>query len=144
MPAPLSIFDSPPPLPAVHASDFFAPQKTSAARLPRADVFTRNMVRGVFEVLAGVREVEQLARWMSEEVYRSLVVRASLAKRARSARGMPTPRDVHEIRSVRLFAPIDGVVEATVTAAGRARTRAVALRLEGIDGRWRVTALALL
>jgi hypothetical protein len=144
MTVPLSIVGSPAGAPSSHAEDFFARQKTSAAQLPRADVFTRNIVRGVFEVLAGVREVEQLARWTSEEVYRSLVVRASLAKRARSARGVPAPRDIHEIRSVHLYAPADGVYEATVTAAARARTRAVALRLEGIDGRWRVTALALL
>ncbi|MDF2047831.1 MULTISPECIES: Rv3235 family protein [Microbacterium] len=143
MTVPLTIVDSARLAPASQVDDF-APQKTPAARLPRADVFTRNIVRGVFEVLAGVREVEQLARWTSEEVYRSLVVRASLAKRARSARGVPVPRDVHEIRNVHLFAPTDGVFEATVTAAARARTRAVALRLEGIDGRWRVTALALL
>ena len=29
-------------------------------------------------------------------------------------------------------------------AAARTRTRAIALRIEGLDGRWRVTALALL
>ncbi len=144
MSAPHPLIDTTSPPAPVAVRDDFAPQRTSAARLPRADVFTRNIVRGVFEVLAGVREVEQLARWTSEEVYRSLVVRASLAKRARSARGVPAPRDVHEIRNVHLSSPADGVIEATVTAAARARTRAVAVRLEGIDGRWRVTALALL
>lgn len=130
--------------PAVRADAFFSPQRTSAADLPSADVFTRNVVRGVLEVFAGVREVEQLARWTTEEVYRAIVVRAGLAARARSARGVPVPRDVHQIRSVHLFSPADGVIEATVTAAARTRTRAIALRLEGIDGRWRVTALALL
>jgi hypothetical protein len=57
---------------------------------------------------------------------------------------MAAPRDVHEIRSVHLFSPVDGVFEATVIASARTRTRAIALRIEGLDGRWRVTALALL
>lgn len=124
--------------------EFFARQKTSTAQLPPPEVFVRNIVRGILEVLAGVREVEQLARWLSEEAYRSLVTRANLAARARSARRVPARRDVHEIRSVHISSPADGVIEATVTASARVRTRAIALRLEGMDGRWRVTALGLL
>ncbi|MFN3948733.1 Rv3235 family protein [Microbacterium sp.] len=124
--------------------DFFAPQRTPTAELPSPDVFARNTVRGILEVLAGVREAEQLARWLSEEVYRNLVARANLAARARSARRVSALRDVHVIRSVHLCSPADGVFEATVTASARVRTRAVALRFEGIDGRWRVTALGLL
>lgn len=124
--------------------EFFGPQRTPTRSLPPAETFARNVVRGVLEVLAGVREVEQLARWLSEDVYRSLTVRASLAARARSARRVTALRDAHEIRTVRVFEPADGIVEATVTAAARVRTRAIALRLEGLDGRWRVTALALL
>ncbi|HAM13867.1 MAG TPA: 3-hydroxyacyl-CoA dehydrogenase, partial [Microbacterium sp.] len=34
--------------------------------------------------------------------------------------------------------------EGVVIVRGPARTRAVALRLEGMDGRWRTTSLALL
>jgi hypothetical protein len=36
------------------------------------------------------------------------------------------------------------VVEAVVIVRGRARTRAVALRLEGLDQRWRATAINVL
>jgi hypothetical protein len=36
------------------------------------------------------------------------------------------------------------VVEAVVIVQGPARTRAVAMRLEGMDGRWRATSLAVL
>lgn len=129
---------------AVRSDAFFAPQRTSSDELPSAEVFIRNVVRGVLEVFAGVREAEQLARWTTEDVYRAIVVRAGLAARARSARRMAAPRDVHEIRSVHLFSPVDGVFEATVIASARTRTRAIALRIEGHDGRWRVTALALL
>jgi len=129
---------------AMELSEFFAPQRTPTTALPDPEPFLRNLTRGVLEVLAGVREVDQLARWLTEDPYRKLVTRANLAARARSARGMPAKRPVHSILSARHSAPVDGVVEAVVVVQGPARTRAVALRLEGMDGRWRATSLALL
>lgn len=124
--------------------EFFAPQRTPSAALPEPDPLLRNLTRGVLEVLAGVREIEQLARWLTEDAYRGLLTRANLATRARSARGVPAARPVHTILSSRYCVPADGVVEAVVIVAGPARTRAVAVRLEGIDRRWRATSLALL
>jgi hypothetical protein len=131
----------------VHAaewSDMFAPQRTSGAELPDPEPLLRNLTQGVLEVLAGVRDIGQLARWMTEETYRVLTTRANLATRARSARGVPASRPVHAILSVRYSAPADGVIEGVVVVAGPARTRAVAIRLEGMDRRWRATSLALL
>jgi hypothetical protein len=125
-------------------SEFFAPQRTPSTALPDPDPFLRNLTRGVLEVLAGVREVDQLARWLTEDPYRKLVTRSNLATRARSARGMPAKRPAHAILSVHESSPADGVIEAVVIVQGPARTRAVALRLEGMDGRWRATSLALL
>jgi len=46
--------------------------------------------------------------------------------------------------SIRLCEPRDGAVEAVVIVRGRARTRAVAVRLEGLDKRWRATAINVL
>lgn len=125
-------------------SEFFAPQHTSSSSLPEPEPLVRNLTRGILEVFAGVREVDQLARWITEDAYRKLVTRSNLASRARSARGIPARRPVHTILSVRHQAPADGVIEATVVVQGPARTRAVAMRLEGMDGRWRATSLALL
>lgn len=125
-------------------SDPFEPQRTRAAELPDPEPLLRNLTQGVLEVLAGVREVGQLARWMAEDPYRVLVTRANLAARARSARGVAASRPVHGILTVHRSSPADGIVEAVVIVAGPARTRAVAIRLEGIDRRWRATSLALL
>jgi len=125
-------------------SEFFAPQRTSSEALPDPEPLLRNLTRGVLEVLSGVREVDQLARWMAEEPFRKLVTRSNLAARARSARGIPASRPVHTIMSVRYAAPADGVIESVVIVSGPARTRAVAIRLEGMDRRWRATSLALL
>lgn len=116
----------------------------SAESPPPLEVLVGTMVRGILEVVAGVRDPEQLARWMSEEVYRHLLTRTSLATRARSARRVQVYRVMHDIRSVRLSSPRDGVIEATVVVSGRMRTRAVALRLESLERRWRITALSLL
>ncbi|WP_169581635.1 MULTISPECIES: Rv3235 family protein [Microbacterium] len=129
---------------ALELSEFFAPQRTPSTALPDPEPFLRNITRGVLEVLAGVREVDQLARWLTEDPYRKLVTRSNLAARARSARGVPARRPVHSILSVHQSSPADGVIESVVIVKGPARTRAVALRLEGMDGRWRATSLALL
>lgn len=126
------------------AEEYFAPQRTAAAELPDPDPLLRNLTIGVLEVLAGAREVEQLARWLGEDAFRALVTRANLSARARSARGVPSAVPAYRVMSVRCHSPADSVVEAVVIVAGPARTRAVAIRLEGWDARWRATSLALL
>lgn len=130
-----------------HARDieeFFAAQRTGHAELPPPEPLMRNLTVGVLEALSGVREIEQVARWLSQEVFLKLVTRVNLATRARSARGMPAARPQHEILSVVTTSPADGVIEGVVVVATPARTRAIAVRLEGLDGRWRATSFALL
>jgi hypothetical protein len=124
--------------------EYFAPQPTPRADLPDPVPLLRSLTQGVLEVLAGVREVDQLARWFNEDAFRSLVTRANLWARARSARGVSPARPTFEIRSIRTSDPADGVVEAVVIVAGPGRTRAVAIRLEGLDRRWRAASLAVL
>ena len=85
--------------------EFFTHQRTSSEALPDPEPFLTNLTRGVLEVLAGVREVDQLARWLTEDAYRKLVGRANLATRARSARGVPASRPKHAILSVRHDSP---------------------------------------
>lgn len=129
---------------SVDLHEFFAPQPTSTSRLPDPEPLLRNLTVGILEVFAGVREIDQLARWLTEDAFRKLATRANLATRARSARGLPATRPVHSIVRVRYDAPADGVIEGVVIVSGPARTRAVAVRLEGLDSRWRATSLALL
>lgn len=128
----------------LHVADDDAPERTSTSALPDPEPLLRNLTQGVLEVLAGVRDSTQLIRWMSAEAYQGLVVRANLATRARSARGIAAARPAQAIRSVHYAVPADGIVEAVVVVGGPARTRAVAIRLEGLDRRWRATSLALL
>lgn len=49
----------------------FAPQPTPTAELPDPAPLLESLTRGVLEVLAGVREADQLARWFTEDGARS-------------------------------------------------------------------------
>lgn len=59
---------------------------------------------------------------------------AHLQRRAGLLSGNPRVRKSH------ICIPTDGVVEASITFSLRERIRAVALRLEGLDGRWLTTS----
>ncbi|BDZ38728.1 hypothetical protein GCM10025863_13420 [Microbacterium suwonense] len=69
-------------------------------------------------------------------------VRISLP--ARAARGIAPARPNFQILSIRVTEPADGVVEAVIVVVGPGRTRAVAVRLEGLDSRWRASSFAVL
>ena len=129
---------------ALEVAEYFAPQRTPSTDLPDPVPLLANLTIGVLEVLAGVREVDQLARWLGEDAYRALLARANLSARARNARGITPARPAYRIVSTHCSSPADGVIEGVVITAGPARTRAIAVRLEGWDGRWRATSVAAL
>ena len=128
----------------LEADEFFDHQPTPRSALPDPQPLLENLTRCVIEILAGARELEQIARWLSDEVYAHLLKRVMLSARARQAKALSPARPVFAIGSVTVCEPRDGVVEAVVVVRGRARTRAVAFRLEGLDRRWRATALHVL
>jgi hypothetical protein len=130
--------------PKYTSEDFFGHQPSPTATLPDPRPLLENLTRCVIEILAGARELEQVARWVSDDVYRHLLKRVVLATRARQAKGQPIARPTFSIGSLTVCEPRDGVIEAVVIVRGRARVRAVALRLEGLDRRWRATAINVL
>jgi Family of unknown function (DUF6459) len=130
--------------PHFDSDDFFGAQPASTSTLPDPTPLLENLTRCVIEVLAGARDLEQLARWVSDDVYRHLLKRVVLSTRARRARSQKATRPAFSIGSTSVCEPRDGVVEAVVIVCGRARTRAVAIRLEGLDSRWRATAINVL
>lgn len=121
---------------------FFGVQRSTD--LPDPDVLIRNLTHCVIEIIAGARELEQIARWLSDEVYARLARRVSFAARSRALKGTPAQRPRFTIMSVHTFAPCPGVREATVIVNMPQRVRAVALRVEGLDRRWRATSVAVL
>ncbi|WP_244255813.1 Rv3235 family protein [Rathayibacter sp. VKM Ac-2760] len=131
-------------LPATPAAAFFAPQPATRAELPDPEPILHCLTLLVVEVLGGSREIDQLARWLSDDVYRHLQKRVVMAARARSAKGRSTQRIPFTVGRVVITEPRDGIVEAVVLVHNRVRTRAVAIRLEGTDARWRATAINVL
>ncbi len=124
--------------------DFFGRQPCSSQDLPPSGPLLENLTRCVIEILAGARELDQIARWVSDDVYRHLLKRVVLSARARRTKGQSVTRPVFSIGTVTSFSPRDGVIEAVIVVHGRARARAVAIRLEGLDRRWRATAINVL
>jgi hypothetical protein len=115
----------------------FGPRPTATGDLPDPSAWARRMAQAVVEVLSGVRPMAQLVRWTSLEVY------AGLQSRCAPTTPAPAPGRRAVVRTVRVCLPADGVVEASAVVVARGRVQAVALRLEGLDGRWRMTALEL-
>ena len=126
------------------SDEFFGHQPATRTSLPDPEPLLENLTRCVIEILAGARDLEQIARWVTDDVYRHLLKRVVLSSRARQVKGLPAARPAFTIGSTSVCEPRDGVVEAVVIVAGRARTRAVAIRLEGLDRRWRATAINVL
>lgn len=112
--------------------------------LPDPEPLLRNLGRSVFEAMAGVREVEQMARWIAPEVYSGILARVQHATRARRIRGKSVRRPMIETRTCLWQSPRPGVVEATVLVDLGARVRAVVIRLEAFRGRWRAERLHVL
>ena len=83
----------------------------------------RRIAEAVVEVLLEHRSVEQVRRWVSREVFRSLSTPAESGRARRfAARSM--------LRSLRLHHPAAGAVESTVLIQEGERVRAVALRFD--------------
>ncbi|KTR03743.1 hypothetical protein NS184_13215 [Curtobacterium luteum] len=114
------------------------------AALPDPSDTARALALCVVEILSGAREVDSVARWISDDVHRHLQQRAALAARNRSAMRLPRARPVLRAERVVTCSPADGVVEATVVVHGRSHARAVAIRLEVRNERWRATAVGVL
>jgi Family of unknown function (DUF6459) len=124
--------------------EFFGHQPATRTDLPNPEPLLENLTRCVIEILSGSRELEQIARWVSDDVYRHLLKRVVLSTRARQARGQAITRPAFHLGPVTMSEPRDGVIEAVIIVRGRARSRAVAIRLEGLDKRWRATAINVL
>lgn len=127
------------------ALDFFPPEEdferrpTLRSELDDPRPFVAKMAQAVMEVVSGQRPAPQLIRHTSPQVYSVLARRALV-----SARRQPSgARRSAVVRRIRTCEPADGVVEACAVVVSHGRVRALALRLEGLDGRWLVTQLTI-
>ena len=84
-----------------------------------------------------MRPLTQLRRETAPELYALIGKAVVRTPRTRGAR-----RDGRAVRSVHVQEPPEGVVEVCATVVRAGRPSALALRLQGLDGRWRCTELA--
>ncbi len=120
----------------------FGPQPTARAQLPEPEPWAARLVQAVIEVRAGARPASQLIRWTNSSVYEAISRRPLDTTFSAPSNGNGRRRS-EIVRSVRTSEPVDGVVEVSAVVQRGPRCRAIALRLEGIDGRWQCTALVV-
>jgi len=123
-------------LPAVATEADFGPAWSRRADLPDPQVVGRRLLTLTLEAFAGRRSVGQIQPLVSPPLFTALSER----RRPRWCTEGTAPL---LISSVRVCEPVDGVAEVSAVARRGGRAHAVAARLEGIDGRWRCTALQI-
>jgi hypothetical protein len=108
--------------------------------LPDPKFWAGTFIQAAMEVAAGLRSAGQLIRWTTPEVHAILARRGALTARAR--RGIATTAKPR-VRALVACVPKPGVCEVSAVIAEPERVRAVAFRMEGLHGRWRVTELEI-
>lgn len=104
------------------------------------EVRSRRFVQALVEIIDGDRPAAQLVRMATDSVYDELVARlASLgAATSRGARVGPLST---RVASVHVEQPQRGGAEVSARIVQGGRSRALALRLDLVDGRWLCSAL---
>ncbi|MEY4639464.1 MAG: hypothetical protein RLY13_462 [Actinomycetota bacterium] len=126
------------------AEEYFGQQWDSTKDLPDPEPSLKALATGVIEVIAGTRQLDQLSRLLSEDVYQRLGKRAHAARMARASKGTKARHQNFSVQKLHCESPRDGVIESVVIVNSPRRARAVTIRLEGINHRWRATAVSVL
>lgn len=116
----------------------FGPQATPSGDLPEVEPWATGLIRSILECCSGGRPPRQLVRWMTPECHQQVSRRFTVAQR----RGGATLRH-SRVQRVRVCRPRDGVAEVSAVVHHEGRPRAIALRLNGADGRWVATEMLL-
>jgi hypothetical protein len=110
----------------------FAPQPTSASDLPKIEPLILQFIHNAVEIWSGRRSPQQLQQLCHYTVFGEL------------QRMTGSIKELGRVRKTRITEPLDGICEATVTIRFGDRLRVVAIRFEGLDGRWLCTYLNLI
>lgn len=119
-------------------------RRTRRDDLPEPAAWSRVLIPRLLEVVDGRRPAGQIRPWADDRVLATLTVIAAGARRRATVdipqvvRSMPPC-----LRSVHVCEPADGVAEVAARFTSGDRSRALALRLEGRDGRWCAVSIRL-
>ncbi len=136
-PLPFDAPEQPSALRLTAEPDPFGVRPTGRHELPEPAAFARRLVIGVIETATGRRSAAQL------RPHTSPTVQAGLARDAGRIDRLGTARRPATLHSLHLAEPADGVAEVAAVLRVGDRFRALALRLEGLDGRWRCVRLQI-
>lgn len=128
---------------------------TPRAALPDPGALAHKFAQAAVEIIAGDRPVAHLVRHATldvlDQLERTARHRAARAVellrvqgRASADSGVAGPSPARpRVTSVHLSEPADGIAEACAVISAGPRRRALAFRLEGLDGRWQCTAFRM-
>lgn len=114
----------------------FGPTLSSRGDLPDPGTAGRRLITLALETLAGRRPLAQLQALTTPRVFAAL----SGGRRPQWCAEGTAPLFVGHVH---VCEPVDGIAEVSAVARRAGRAHAVAARLEGLDGRWRCTALQI-
>lgn len=118
-------------------ADPFADRPAGDDELPEPALMARRLVIGVVEIATGRRSPAQLRH------HTSPTVQAGLVRDAGRITRLGTRHRPAALHSLHVTEPADGVAEVAAVLRIENRFRALALRLEGLDGRWRCVRLQI-
>jgi hypothetical protein len=124
--------------------DYFGAEFTKGSDLGDPKPVLAFLAQSVIETLAGIRDIEQCARWLSDGVYQQLRQKSVASTRSRAESNVRALRPNLVVGKMSVFSPREGVIEGVVIVHNMNRARAVAIRLEGYNGRWRARSVAVL
>jgi hypothetical protein len=132
---------------SISANEHFEVQHLLTEDLPDPKAFSLNVTHRALEVLAGTRDLRQISRWVTDDVYLSLTNRVN--ERLRKLSLLPAELRVRvkptfTLSHLKLTAPRESVMEGSLMVRFPSRVRAVAFRIEGFDNRWRASSFTLL
>ncbi len=122
----------------------FGPELPKTQPLRRPQIFIAAIATAVNEVISGVRSVDQLQNVLNEHVYESLKRRAVSRAQYRMKHGRKPQVQPTDVVRVRYQYPADGVIESVVVLSSGRRSKAVAIRLEGVHNVWRATNIGFI
>jgi hypothetical protein len=114
----------------------FGPEYCGRADLPDPRAAGRQLLTLALEAFAGRRPIGQLRPLASQGLFAAMSA-------GRPPRWCAEGTAPFAVGRVHLCEPVDGVAEVSAVVRRSGRAHAVAARLEGIDGRWRCTALQI-
>ncbi len=118
-----------------HTRPWASARPTGRGELPEPGAWARRLLVALLEVQTGRRPLQQLSAQLSHAVQLGL---ANKLESGAWPSSVPTA-----LRSIRAGEPADGVAEISAVIQVGSRYRAIAARLEGLDGRWRCVRLQI-